>query len=108
MYSDNRIKSNIEPVRASAVVVHPRSFPQRVVLYRNRKDEFVVHTEQLCSTKPDNEDSCAFEHYGFSDGQYFKFNYESLSGTVTEQMALKRAEDCFAVRMKDLGLGDGT
>lgn len=99
MKTDNRIKSPVEPIMASPVVVRSRSFASRIVLYR-RKGDYVVHLENLISKTPEGEDTCAFEHYNFQHGSYFMFNRVAFaSHPDDEKDAYQRAEKCFNERL---------
>jgi len=96
---DTRVKTHIQLLMASAIVVTSRNHPVRIVLYK-RKNEYVTHMECLTTTTPADGTSCAFEHASFKHGGYFGFKSDRQSSG--EQEALHSAQADFKDRVRKL------
>jgi len=99
---DMRVKTHIEPIMASAIVVTNGSQPSRIVLYK-KTGEYVTHLETLATGVPVDGTSCAFVHTGFMHGGYFGFKTDNKPFCLaTEQEALHHAQADFKERVRKL------
>lgn len=101
---DERVKTHIEPLLASPIVIKGGCRPCRIVMYHNeRHSQYVVHMELLRMTTPKTGQSCAFEHEGFHQGGYY--DYKSAGRPFLEMPELEarhNAEAEFKERSRKL------
>jgi len=99
---DKRVKTHIEPIMASAIVVTNGNQPSRIVLYAKR-GQFITHLEMLTTETPTDGSSCAFKHQGFLHGGYFDYKTPDRPFLeTTEQEALHYAQADFKERVRKL------
>lgn len=99
---DKRVKTHIEAIQASAIVVKNGDQPVRIVLYQ-RNGEYVTHMECLTTLTPTDGTSSAFEHHSLLHGGYFP--YKSASRMMVEASdteALYHAQADFKERVRKL------
>jgi len=101
--SDHRIKTDINPLMTSPVVVRSASFPTRIVLYREN-NQYITHEELLTSQAPnEREGSCSFKHHSFYQGGYFPYKCaDRPSCDISEDEARYQAEADFKERVRKL------
>lgn len=85
---DTRVKSHIEPIMASPIVVSNGLQPSRIVLYC-KDNEYVTHMECLSTQASADGSSCEFKHESFYNGEYFSYKTDSrpfCQATKTEAL----------------------
>lgn len=101
---DERVKTHIEPLMASPIVIKGGCRPSRIVMYNDvRHSQYVVQTEFLRPATPKPGQSCAFEHEGFHQGGYY--DYKSVGRPFLQMPELEarhHAEAEFKERSRKL------